>query len=136
MLYSNLQCVAFSVDELSQCYTILTFIKYFMCHVKINQKKITTCVIRNEPMIANLRVSVAHSTNSDFLLLTDTDGLSQFLSCSFPACIPITDKPSFNIVSSSNGRKGMITADHHQNDAKNPSKSDKIEDECSAIKER
>ncbi|XP_055801257.1 protein OBERON 3-like isoform X2 [Solanum dulcamara] len=43
----------------------------------------------------------------DFILqfFKYTDGLWQFLSCSFPACIPIADKPSFNIVSSSNGRK-------------------------------
>ncbi|KAJ8564800.1 hypothetical protein K7X08_001260 [Anisodus acutangulus] len=66
----------------------------------------------------------------------DTDGLSQFLSSSFPASITLFAKSSFNVISSSNGRKGMITADHHQNDAKDSSKSDKmIEDGCSAIKE-
>ncbi|PHT78986.1 hypothetical protein T459_17038 [Capsicum annuum] len=61
----------------------------------------------------------------------------QFLSSSFPASITIFAKSSLNIMGSSNGRKGMITIDHHQDDAKDVSESDKmIGDECSSIKER
>ncbi|KAF3659427.1 hypothetical protein FXO38_12646 [Capsicum annuum] len=60
-----------------------------------------------------------------------------FLSSSFPASITIFAKSSLNIMGSSNGRKGMITIDHHQDDAKDVSESDKmIGDECSSIKER
>ncbi|PHT45568.1 hypothetical protein CQW23_14726 [Capsicum baccatum] len=60
-----------------------------------------------------------------------------FLSSNFPASITIFAKSSLNIMGSSNGRKGMITIDHYQDDAKDVSESDKmIGDECSGIKER
>ncbi|MCD7449245.1 hypothetical protein HAX54_050683 [Datura stramonium] len=82
-------------------------------------------------------ISPSNAIDFIFHFFKYTDGLSQFLSSSFPAAIPLAAKSSFYIMSSSNGRKGIITADHHQNDAKDPSKSDKmIEDDCSAIKQR
>ncbi|KAM3361114.1 hypothetical protein P3S68_015968 [Capsicum galapagoense] len=72
-----------------------------------------------------------------FQFLKYMDGLSLFLSSNFPASITLFGKSFFNIMGSSNGRKGMITIDHHQDDAKDLSESDKmIGDECSAIKER
>ncbi|KAH0681883.1 hypothetical protein KY289_019635 [Solanum tuberosum] len=72
-------------------------------------------------------ISPSDACNFIFQFFKYTDGLSHFLSSSFPA----------SIMSSSSRRKTMITLDHHhQSDAKNSSKSDKmIEDECSAIKE-
>nr|XP_004237186.2 protein OBERON 3-like [Solanum lycopersicum] len=78
-------------------------------------------------------ISPSDACNFIFQFFKYTDGLSHFLSSSFPASIPLDDKSSFYIMNSSSRRK----ADHHrQSDAKDSSKSDKtIEDECSAIKE-
>ncbi|PHU20025.1 hypothetical protein BC332_11176 [Capsicum chinense] len=70
-----------------------------------------------------------------FQFLKYMDGLSLFLSSNFPASITLFARSSFNIMGSSNGRKGIITIDHHQDDAKDLSESDKMIDD-SAIKER
>ncbi|XP_049391183.1 protein OBERON 3-like isoform X1 [Solanum stenotomum] len=82
-------------------------------------------------------ISPSDACNFIFQFFKYTDGLSHFLSSSFPASIPLADKSSFYIMSSSSRRKATITVDHHrQSDAKDLSKSDKmIEDECSVIKE-
>ncbi|KAH0759717.1 hypothetical protein KY290_023210 [Solanum tuberosum] len=72
-------------------------------------------------------ISPSDACNFIFQFFKYTDGLSHFLSSSFPA----------SIMSSSSRRKTMITLDHHrQSDTKDSFKSDNmIEDECSAIKE-
>ncbi|CAN4081022.1 unnamed protein product [Withania somnifera] len=82
-------------------------------------------------------ISPSDACNFIFHFFKYMDGLSQFFSSSLPASIPAAAESSFYIMSSSNERKGMITADHSQNDAKDPSKSDKMtKAECSAIIER
>ncbi|CAN4090448.1 unnamed protein product [Withania somnifera] len=79
-------------------------------------------------------ISPSDACNIIFNFFKYTDGLSQFLSSSFPASIPVSAKSSFYIMSSSNERKGRIPADDPHSNAKDPSKSDKmIEGECSAI---
>ncbi|KAF3668927.1 putative purple acid phosphatase 3-like [Capsicum annuum] len=94
-----------------------------------------TCGLCNK--LEKKMISPSDACDFIFHFFKYTDGLSQFLSSSFPACITLLTKSSFNIMGSSNGTKGMITVDHHQDDAKDPSKSDKmIGDICSAIKER
>ncbi|PHU03364.1 hypothetical protein BC332_28615 [Capsicum chinense] len=83
------------------------------------------------------KISLLDACDFIFHFLKYMDGLSLFLSSSFLASITFFAKSSFNIMGSSNGRKGMITIDHHQDDAKDLSEFDKmIGDECSAIKER
>ncbi|XP_060186608.1 protein TITANIA-like isoform X2 [Lycium barbarum] len=81
-------------------------------------------------------ISPSDACNFIFQFFKYTDGLSHFLSSSFPASIPLCGKSSFYITITASGRKGMIIADHHLSDAKDSSKTDKmIEDESSAIKE-
>ncbi|XP_055836322.1 protein OBERON 3-like [Solanum dulcamara] len=76
-------------------------------------------------------ISPSDACNFIFQFFKYTDGLSHFLSSSFPASIPLAVKSSFYIMSSSSRRKCMVTVD--QSDVKDSEKM--IEDECSAIKE-